>query len=107
MPQPDAPPSPVCTLRAATPINRDAPSAAPAEFRPLRLRPLEVWPPVVLAPMAGVTNSPFRTRCREFGAGLSCSERSTARGFREGNDMTRLLASSRPGEQPRSVQLYG
>jgi nifR3 family TIM-barrel protein len=57
--------------------------------------------------MAGVTNYPFRTLCREFGAGLYVSEMITARGFLEGSEMTRLLASSRPGEQPRSVQLYG
>jgi nifR3 family TIM-barrel protein len=95
------------TTRDATPRNRDVPVAAPGEFRPLRLGPLSVWPPVVLAPMAGVTNYPFRTLCREFGAGLYVSEMITARGFLEGSDMTRLLASSRPGEQPRSVQLYG
>jgi nifR3 family TIM-barrel protein len=93
--------------RDATAWNRDVPVAVPGEFRPLRLGPLQVWPPVVLAPMAGVTNYPFRILCREFGAGLYVSEMITARGFLEGNDLTRLLASSRPGEQPRSVQLYG
>lgn len=98
---------PLHTTRDATPRNRDVPVAAPGEFRPLRLGPLSVWPPVVLAPMAGVTNYPFRTLCREFGAGLYVSEMITARGFLEGSEMTRLLASSRPGEQPRSVQLYG
>ncbi len=83
------------------------PVAHAGEFRPLALGPLRVWPPIVLAPMAGVTNYPFRTLCRESGAGLYVSEMITARGFLEGNAMTRLLASSRPGEQPRSVQLYG
>src|SRR5262249_12005267 len=42
-----------------------------------------------------------------FGAGLYVSEMITARGFLEGNHITRLLASSQPGEHPRSVQLYG
>ncbi len=93
--------------RDATAPNRDVPVAAQGEFHPLVLGPLRVWPPVVLAPMAGVTNYPFRTLCRGFGAGLYVSEMITARGFLEGNDMTRLLASSGPGEQPRSVQLYG
>ena len=87
--------------------DRDVPVARPGEFRPLRLGALSVWPPVVLAPMAGVTNYPFRTLCRGFGAGLYVSEMITARGFLEGNHITRLLASSRPGERPRSVQLYG
>ena len=93
--------------RDATALNRAVPVARPAEFRALRLGALRVWPPVVLAPMAGVTNHPFRTVCREFGAGLYVSEMITARGFLEGNHLTRLLASSRPGERPRSVQLYG
>src|SRR5262245_38297548 len=93
--------------RDATAGNRTVPVAADGEFRPLVLGPLRVWPPVVLAPMAGVTNYPFRTLCREFGAGLYVSEMITARGFLEGNDLTRLLASSRPGERPRAVRIYG
>ena len=52
-----------------------------------------VWPPVVLAPMAGVTNPPFRTLCRRFGAGLYVSEMITARALVEGNRKTLLLAS--------------
>jgi nifR3 family TIM-barrel protein len=81
--------------------------ARPGEFSPLRLGPITVWPPVVLAPMAGVTNAAFRSLCRGFGAGLYVSEMITARGLLEGNARTRLLASSAPDEQPRSVQLYG
>ncbi|MFN0009023.1 MAG: tRNA dihydrouridine synthase DusB [Planctomycetota bacterium] len=81
--------------------------AAPSEFRPCAIGPLSVWPPVVLAPMAGVTNHPFRSLCREFGAGLYVSEMITARGYLNGNRLTRLLASSRPDEKPRSVQIYG
>jgi nifR3 family TIM-barrel protein len=81
--------------------------AAAGEFRPLALGSLAVWPPVVLAPMAGVTNYPFRSLCREFGAGLYVSEMITARGYLNGNRLTRLLASSRADEKPRSVQMYG
>ncbi len=87
--------------------NRDVPVARPNEFRPLALKSLRVWPPVVLAPMAGVTNFPFRALCREFGAGLFVSEMITARGFLLGNARTELLASSQPGERPRSIQIYG
>ena len=93
--------------RDATALNLDVPVARPGEFRPLRVGALRVWPPVVLAPMAGVTNRPFRTLCREFGAGLYVSEMITARGFLEGNHLTRLLASGGADERPRSVQLYG
>lgn len=88
-------------------INRDVPPAATGEFAPLRVGPLSVWPPVVLAPMAGVTNPPFRTLCREFGAGLYVSEMITARALVEGNPKTMLMASFAPGETTRSLQLYG
>jgi nifR3 family TIM-barrel protein len=57
--------------------------------------------------MAGVTNYPFRSLCREFGAGLYVSEMITARGFLNGHRMTRLLASGGPDEVPRSIQVYG
>ena len=88
-------------------LNRDVPSAAEGEFRPLQLGPLRVWPPVVLAPMAGVTNHPFRSLCRDFGAGLYVSEMITARPLCEGNAKTLRLAGFGPEESPRSLQLYG
>ena len=92
--------------RFASPINQGVTPAAEGEFAPLALGSLSVWPPVVLAPMAGVTNYPFRKLCREFGAGLYVSEMITARGYLMGNRLTRLLASSQPDEVPRSVQIY-
>jgi nifR3 family TIM-barrel protein len=94
-------------MRVASEVNRAVPAAGAGEFRPLALGPLAVWPPVVLAPMAGVTNFPFRSLCREFGAGLYVSEMITARAYLMGNRLTQLLASSQPGERPRSVQIYG
>ncbi len=88
-------------------LNRDVPAAAPGEFPPLAVGPLRVWPPVVLAPMAGVTNPPFRTLCRRYGAGLYVSEMITARALVEGNRKTLLLASFGAEETTRSLQLYG
>jgi nifR3 family TIM-barrel protein len=88
-------------------LNRDVPPAAPGEFEPIAIGPLRVWPPVVLAPMAGVTNPPFRDLCRRYGAGLYVSEMITARALVEGNRKTLLLASFGPGETTRSLQLYG
>ncbi len=88
-------------------LNRDVPVASPGEFAPLRVGPLAIDPPVVLAPMAGVTNAPFRRICRRFGAGLYVSEMITARGLVEGNRKTAHLASFAPDEVPRSIQLYG
>ncbi len=88
-------------------LNREVPPALPGEFRALKFGPLEIWPPVVLAPMAGVTNYPFRALCRRFGAGLYVSEMITARPLVEGREKTLKLADFGPNEQPRSLQLYG
>ena len=88
-------------------LNRGVPPAKPGEFEALRIGPLAVWPPVVLAPMAGVTNPPFRALCRRFGAGLYVSEMITARALVEGNRKTALLASFSHEETTRSLQLYG
>jgi len=90
-----------------SPINENVPPAMPGEFAPLRLGTLEVWPPVVLAPMAGITNIPFRTLCREYGAGLYVSEMITARAFVESNAKTLRLSSFAAEEKIRSLQLYG
>ena len=88
-------------------VNRAVAPARRGEFAALRVGPLEVWPPVVLAPMAGVTNAPFRTLCKRFGAGLYVSEMITARALVEGNEKTLRLAGFSPEEKPRSLQLYG
>ncbi len=73
----------------------------------LRIGPIVVDPPVVLAPMAGVTNAPFRRLCREFGAGLYVSEMIGARGLVEQNEKTLAFARFDDDEIPRSIQLYG
>ncbi|PYS10328.1 MAG: hypothetical protein DMG17_25020, partial [Acidobacteria bacterium] len=88
-------------------LNRDVKFAEPGEFAPVSIGGLSVWPPVVLAPMAGVTNYPFRFICKEFGAGLFVSEMINARPLVEGSDKTIRLADFGPGELPRSLQLYG
>jgi len=87
--------------------NRDVPPAKPGEFAPLSIGPLTVWPPVVLAPMAGVTNYPFRAICKRYGAGLYVSEMITARPLVENQQKTLKLADFGPDESPRSLQLYG
>ena len=88
-------------------LNRDVQPAAPGEFCPVPLGRMSVWPPVVLAPMAGVTNYPFRAVCREFGAGLYVSEMINARPLVDGSGKTMKLADFGPEESPRSLQLYG
>ncbi len=88
-------------------INAGVEPAAPGEFAELKIGSLSVWPPVVLAPMAGVTNYPFRKLCSRFGAGLYVSEMITARPLVEGNTKTLKLSDFGPEESPRSLQLYG
>ncbi len=89
-------------------VNGEVPPAADGEFKPLELGKLKIWPPVVLAPMAGVTNYPFRSLCSEFGPGLLyVSEMITARPLVEGNKKTLKLSDFGADEWPRSLQLYG
>jgi nifR3 family TIM-barrel protein len=90
-----------------SPVNRDVKPAAPGEFAPVAIGPILADPPVVLAPMAGITNAPFRRLCRGFGAGLYVSEMITARALVERNAKTLRLAEFDPDETPRSLQLYG
>lgn len=80
---------------------------------PLRIGPLEIGSPVVLAPMAGITNRAFRRLCRESagaaGSGatsLYVSEMITSRALVERNPLTMRLIEHDPGESPRSTQLY-
>ncbi|WP_424531350.1 tRNA dihydrouridine synthase DusB [Sphaerisporangium viridialbum] len=73
----------------------------------MKIGAIEVWPPVVLAPMAGVTNAPFRALCREQGGGLYVSEMITTRALVERNPKTFAMIRFEPGERPRSIQLYG
>ncbi len=88
-------------------VNRDVKPAAPGEFAAVSLGPIVADPPVILAPMAGITNAPFRRLCRSFGAGLYVSEMITARALVERNEKTMRLAEFDPDESPRSLQLYG
>ncbi|MER5969388.1 tRNA dihydrouridine synthase DusB [Streptomyces sp. NPDC002055] len=75
----------------------------------LQIGPHTVQPPVVLAPMAGITNAPFRTLCREFsgGKGLFVSEMITTRALVERDAKTMRLVHFDGTEKPRSIQLYG
>ena len=81
--------------------------ASIAQRLPIRVGDFVVEPPVVLAPMAGITNRAFRRLCRESGAGLYVSEMTTSRALVELNAATMDMVSFADDEYPRSVQLYG
>jgi nifR3 family TIM-barrel protein len=68
---------------------------------------LRVETPVVLAPMAGITNAAYRRLCAEQGAGLYVCEMITSRGLVEGDETTRQMLVFDEAEHVRSVQLYG
>src|SRR5205809_7924169 len=87
-------------------LNRDVKFAEPGEFAPVKIGRMSIWPRVVLAPMAGVTNYPFRSICKEFGAGLYVSEMINARPLVDCRDKTLKLADFGPGELPRGRELY-
>ena len=63
--------------------------------------------PVVLAPMAGITNTAYRRLCREFGGGLYVSEMVTSRALVERTEESMRLIGHHESEKTRSVQLYG
>ncbi|MBB5922567.1 nifR3 family TIM-barrel protein [Actinoalloteichus hoggarensis] len=73
----------------------------------LEVGPYTVDPPVVLAPMAGITNVAFRRLCRTYGAGLYVCEMITTRALVERHPQTMHMISFDPEEHPRSLQLYG
>ena len=81
----------------------------PAQPRPaaLTIGSIALDTPVVLAPMAGITNAAFRRLCREFGAGLYVSEMITSRSLVERTPKSMHLIRHHPSESPRSIQLYG
>ncbi len=63
--------------------------------------------PIMLAPMAGVTDMPFRTICREQGCDFSFTEMVSAKGLSYNNENTRRLLATTPKERPCGVQLFG
>jgi nifR3 family TIM-barrel protein len=82
-------------------------TTALAPARTLRIGTIDLDAPVVLAPMAGITNTAFRRLCREYGAGLYVSEMITTRALVERNATTMRLITHHESETPRSIQLYG
>lgn len=81
-------------------------TSAPAPAPQLSIGPLPLSVPVVLAPMAGITNTAFRRLCREYGAGLYVSEMITSRALVERTPESLRLIRHHESETTRSIQLY-
>ena len=73
----------------------------------LNYGPIAINTPVVLAPMAGITNTAYRRLCREYGGGLYVSEMVTSRALVERTEESMRLIGHHESEEIRSVQLYG
>ena len=78
-----------------------------ATLQPLRIGPYTLPSPFVLAPMAGVTDAPFRRICRRFGAGMTTSEMTTADTSLWQTPKSRLRLDLDLDAEPVAVQIAG
>ena len=76
-------------------------------LKKLKIGNIELKNNLILAPMAGVTDLPFRLLCKEQGAGLLCMEMISAKALRYKNKNTKALLAIDPREYPVSLQLFG
>lgn len=77
------------------------------KMKKLTIGNVELTNPYILAPMAGVTDLPFRLLCKEQGAGLLCMEMVSAKAIQYNNKNTKTLLEIHPEEMPVSLQLFG
>ena len=62
---------------------------------------------IILAPMAGITDKAFRRVCKEYGAGLVCTEMVSSKGLYYKDDKTKLLLDTKEEKRPISMQIFG
>lgn len=78
-----------------------------SKIPPLMIGDIRIDHPFALAPMAGVTDLPYRILCKEQGAGLMCTEMVSAKGLYYGNRKSEPLMATDPGEAPAAIQIFG
>jgi nifR3 family TIM-barrel protein len=88
-------------------VPRESPVVPRPTASSLKIGRLTLPVPVILAPMAGITNTAFRRLCREYGAGLYVSEMITSRALVERTPESMRLIRHHESETTRSIQLYG
>lgn len=79
----------------------------PHAVPPLRIGAIEIWPPIVLAPMSGVTNRTLRALYKPFGFGLTVTEFVSSNALQHGAQRTMEMIDQHGVEQPVSTQLWG
>lgn len=78
-----------------------------SKIQPLVIGDVKIEHPFALAPMAGVTDLPYRLLCKEQGAGLMCTEMVSAKGLYYGNRKSEPLMATDEKEQPVAIQIFG
>ncbi len=73
----------------------------------MRIGPVQLDNPFILAPLAGYTDLPFRLLCRQYGAGCCFSEMISCHGLTYEQDKTYAMLSTCPAERPVAIQLFG
>ena len=77
------------------------------KLKPLVIGDITIKHPLALAPMAGVTDLPYRLLCKEQGAGMMCTEMVSAKGLYYGNRKSEPLMATDPKEMPVAIQIFG
>ena len=77
------------------------------KLKPLVIGDITIEHPLALAPMAGVTDLPYRLLCKEQGAGMMCTEMVSAKGLYYGNRKSEPLMATDSKEIPVAIQIFG
>lgn len=76
-------------------------------IKKLKIGDVELENNLILAPMAGVTNRPFRIVCKDYGAGMVCTEMASARAMFHNDEKTKRLLNTDGEKRPISMQIFG
>lgn len=76
-------------------------------LKKLKIGNVELENNLILAPMAGITDLPFRSICKEFGPGLVCAEMVSSKAIFYGDEKTKLLLNTQGEKRPISMQIFG
>ncbi len=76
-------------------------------LRKLKIGNVELENNLILAPMAGVTNQPFRIICKQFGAGMVCTEMASSKAIFYNDQKTKRLLNTEGEKRPISFQIFG
>lgn len=76
-------------------------------LKKLKIENVELENNILLAPMAGITDKPFRMLCKEYGAGLVCTEMVSSKGIYYNDDKTKLLLDTDGEKRPIAMQIFG